>query len=163
MGEMYYRTAVLPQDLANISGMKLRQSDINELRAATPAEPMDALLESVKSSSLLWVAEKDGKIEAVFGVGNDGVFNSIGIPWLLATDEFTKHSYRVARRSREIVEKMLEQYPLLLNFVANSNEVSKKWLKWLGFKLEPDFPIKLYSETEIFIPFEMKRRRKTDV
>jgi hypothetical protein len=46
----------------------------------------------------------------------------------------------VRELSKIYVEKMLTSFDVLVNYVADRNETSKRWLTWLGFTLEEPKP-----------------------
>lgn len=75
-----------------------------------------------------------------------------GVPWMLATDDIKKVGVRFILASKDYVLSWLDQYKVLSNYVHADNEVSIRWLKWLGFNMLETVLI----NNERFIKFEMK-------
>ena len=59
---------------------------------------------------------------------------AFGSPWLLGTDKLIDTKKEFIPQAMEWVEKINNDYPLLLNYVHADNTVSKRWLKSLGFQ-----------------------------
>lgn len=121
---------------------RLREADVEEIRAMTGMEPKIPLAFSIANADPGWAAEADGRVEAVFGVGP--VANAhcpTGRPWLVGTDEVAKHPVMFYRLSRGIVDAMKARYDQLINWVDARNELSIRWLKWLGFHIEDPEPM----------------------
>lgn len=108
----------------------LRQADLDEIHAMTETDPAAAVSWSIASSERGYTALLDGKPCAVFGV-HDGVI------WLVGTDEITRHPVTFYRYSRRIFQKLKQGYSRLYNFVHAGNTFSLRWLRWLGFSVEP--------------------------
>ena len=108
----------------------LRQQDIDEIHAACDWPVEAAVAFSIAHSEKGFTALLDGIPCAVFGVNN-------GIIWLVATDEITTHPVAFFRHSRRIFNNLKEGYSLLENYVHVSNTLSIRWLRWLGFSIEP--------------------------
>jgi len=123
---------------------RLREADREEIRAMTGIDPKLAVALSVAASDPGWAAELDGRVEAVFGVGP--VNGSLGRPWLVGTDEIEKHPVLFYRMSRGIVADMRARYEQLVNWVDARNELSIKWLRWLGFHIEGPEPAGVNGE-----------------
>lgn len=110
----------------------MREQDAKEVMASSGATPLQALQASYNASSeCSTIIHEDGSIVGMFGVADCGHFAS---PWLLGTDKLTETKRVMLPVADEWVEGLLDQYPLLLNYVDAENTVSKKWLKSLGFK-----------------------------
>ena len=112
----------------------MREQDANEVMASSGATPLRALqagYNSSASSGCFTIIHEDGSIVGMFGVADCGHFAS---PWLLGTDKLTETKRVMLPVAATWVEGLLDQYPLLLNYVDAENTVSKKWLKSLGFK-----------------------------
>ena len=108
----------------------LRQTDVQE-HAAVSDLPIDAAVAfSIAHSERGFAAELDGRVAAVFGVNG-------GVVWLVGTDEIAKHPVMFYRLSKKIFERLSDGYERLFNYVDARNILSLRWLKWLGFKIEP--------------------------
>ena len=108
----------------------LRQQDIDEIHAACDWSVEAAIAYSIAHSEKGGATLIDGKLAAVFGVNN-------GIIWLVATDDIAAHPVAFFRLSRRIFNNLKEGYSLLENYVHVNNTLSIRWLKWLGFTIEP--------------------------
>ena len=108
----------------------LRQADIDEIRSMTGLPPSAAVACSIAVSERGFTALLDGKPCAVFGVHD-------GIIWLVGTDEITHHPITFYRNSKRIFQNLKNGYARLFNFVHADNTFSLRWLRWLGFSVDP--------------------------
>ena len=108
----------------------LRKADIDEIYAMTGLPPEVAVAFSIANTERGFAVELDNKVVAIFGV-------SQGIIWLVGTDEITKHPVIFYRLSKKIFTLLKKGYTYLENYVDTRNKLSLKWLKWLGFTVEP--------------------------
>ena len=96
-----------------------------------------------------WCVDIDGEAAVFFGCSEQ---HGVGVPWMLATDAITKIGVRFLLGSKPIVEEWQRQYGLLTNYVHAGNEVSRRWLTWLGFSLKESITI----NNERFYRFERR-------
>jgi len=96
----------------------------------------------------------NGRPELMFGVGDINVLTRVGAPWLLGTDAVVEHYVGFLRGSRDWQRQLSTRYRVLMNAVDDRNEVSKRWLLWLGFTLGE--PIPLGVEGRMFRVFRME-------
>jgi hypothetical protein len=87
----------------------------------------------------------------MFGVAPMSILNGVGSPWLVGTDDMHGIRRQFVRECRPYVVQMLAIYGELRNFVDVRNEVSIRWLQWLGFKMEP--AVRYGINGERFYPF----------
>lgn len=123
----------------------LRQSDLQELDAMTGLPPAVAVAYSIAHSEKGYAAEIDGKPIAIFGVAD-------GLIWLVATDDINNYPITFYRLSKKIFQKLKSGYIQLSNYVDTRNKLSLKWLKWLGFKIDP--PMKINNGIFHFVHWE---------
>lgn len=128
------------KDVDLINNMSLRKADIEELKTATGFKnPIDSLRYSVAHSTE-WTEvcqETDtGEIITIFGLGKtlDHFDEPVGVPWMVASPSLIRYRKVLMRYSRKVVQEMLEQFPLLNNFVDSRNTVHIHWLKHMGFQ-----------------------------
>lgn len=119
-------------------GARMRPSDRGEVWASGRMLPLDAVLSSLGPSSHAWTGSVDGRLVTMWGVCPGP--ERIGIPWMLATDDLEKYQRAFLRRNRAYIGKMLDHYDTLVNWVDARNQVSIRWLGWLGFRLDPAAP-----------------------
>lgn len=134
---------------------RMRKADRLEVMASSGSTPHRALMFSLEKSSLAWTAIINGEPEVMFGVGDLNVLTKTGAPWLLGTDAIEQHVRLFLRSSLHWREKLFNRYEVMRNFVDDRNEVSKRWLSWLGFTLHE--PMSIGVNGEMFRLFEMRR------
>jgi hypothetical protein len=134
---------------------KMRQADINELRASGVGEILPRVQASVDRSVLCRTGTADGEVGCIFGVVPVlTLFDQEGSPWMLGTDLVTRHQRVLMRRCRPYIQDMLRIYPHLVNAVHADNHAALRWLKSVGFLLHPAEPFGV--DGALFHPFEMR-------
>ena len=118
-----------------------READRAEVWASGQQLPEEALRGSISDSryfleTLLW----HGEPVAIFGVGHHDRF---GVPWMLSTESITEWGKPFIKLGKEAVLDMSDMYSHLVNFIDSRNEVSIKWLRFVGFTIEFDSPIEI--------------------
>lgn len=134
---------------------RMRASDAAEVMASSAKLPHEALSFSLEKSALAWTGIFDGRPEVMFGVGDLNVLTLTGAPWLLGTDAVERNYRLFLRQSLSWREQLLQRYDVLRNFVDDRNEVSKRWLAWMGFTLFDPIPVGVNGE--MFRMFELRR------
>jgi hypothetical protein len=61
----------------------------------------------------------------------------VRVPWMLATDDIRAIGREFLLGSHGEVDRMRKSYALLINNVHSKNTLSMRWLKWLGFIIDP--------------------------
>ena len=144
-----------PGDAAELAA-NLRDQDAEELRAAGVLNAELAIADGIRRSPLCWTARVDGEIACVFGVAPFGTaLDPRGVPWMLGTPLVPKHRRTLQQMTPGYIAQMLEAFPHLLNQVHAKNTVATRWLRKMGFVLQPPMPVGPYGE--LFHLFEMKR------
>lgn len=134
---------------------RMREADRVEVWASSRSTPHSALMTSLQHSRWAMTALVDGQPEFMWGVADLNVLTGTGAPWLLGSDAVERNFRLFLRSSIQWREKLSEQYQVLMNFVHDENEVSKRWLSWLGFTLSD--PFEMGRDGELFRKFEMRR------
>jgi hypothetical protein len=133
---------------------RMRDADVEEVRAASGRSPDNALRHSLQMSEIAWTVTFDGMPELMFGCGTVDILNNIGAPWLLGTDAVERNRRHFLGGSRYWIQQMQNRWQLLRNVVDDRNAASKRWLAWLGFTLKDPEP---YGYERLpFRVFEMK-------
>lgn len=132
----------------------MRKADVDEVSASTGEAVLPALRRSYKASVKCWTAVNQDRPVVIFGVAPFSILTGKGCPWMLATDEIEDIAIPFIRQSRRYVDEMQRSFPVLINRVDARNEVSIKWLKWLGFDVQPAVNSGLNGEP--FHPFERR-------
>lgn len=121
-------------------GDHLRKSDVEEVWASHHHTPQTALIDSYNMSTFCLTVLIKGEPVAMFGLAPQSLLDDHAAVWLLATDKLETIGREFLRESKRFINMMLEQYPLLENYVDARNLVSIEWLKWCGAKIEPAVP-----------------------
>lgn len=106
----------------------LRKADLQEIEAASGADPVDVLRVSAeRSAPACTIIDNEGNIAGMFGCVPDGTV------WLLGADALIQPPLRrqFLRECRRYVDAL--PYPLLHNYVDERNTVHIRWLQWMGF------------------------------
>ncbi len=127
-----------------LAGMTLRKADIDEMKAVTGLNNTWAALKSAVRNSTEWTEisydDETGEIITLFGLGSfrsgavKPCLHSVGIPWMVASPNLYKHKKLFMRYSKKIIKEMLDQFPLIANYVDSRNTLHIRWLKHMGFK-----------------------------
>lgn len=120
---------------------RMRQQDVDELWAGGRTTPVEALVMSFSCSDLTFTGMIDNRPEFMFGLSFISHATGLGSPWFLGTDEIKKHRRDFLRASVEWRDMFLARMPDLRNCVDDRNELSKRWLRWLGFELTDPVPM----------------------
>lgn len=149
---------VVPADVSHIASIaaRMRDADVREVMAVSGRTPREALEISLRNTSLAWTGLINGRPEVMFGVGDLNILTSTAAPWLLGTVAVETNYRQFLRRSLDWRDQLLRRYDVLKNVVDDRNEVSKRWLRWMGFELSD--PIALGVNGEMFRLFELRRR-----
>jgi hypothetical protein len=117
---------------------RMRECDKKEIWLAGHLKPLECLVSAYNQSTAVWLV--NGRAEAVYGVTAHTILGSRGIPWMLATDVVQRVPRLFLRSSRICFATMMHDFDYLENYVLSENKTSVKWLKWLGFTIEPSEP-----------------------
>lgn len=113
---------------------RLRAADLQEIEAAIGEDPLIVLERSIAWSDPCYAVVCEGdKPIALFGTVPEADDKNVGIVWLLASPELTRHTFFFLRNSRRWVERLHERYKVLWNCVDARNETHIKWLRWCDF------------------------------
>lgn len=138
----------------DVIAARMRQADRDEIKAAAGRLPAAALEYSLDHSDAAFTGCVDGVPACMFGVGTVNLMCRTGVPWLLGTDLVEKHYRQFARHSRRVLGIMAGKYSVLVNAVDDRNELSKRWLQWLGFSIGE--PVIMGVEKRPFRVFELR-------
>lgn len=162
--KIYYnknRVIVRESQLSDIMimGDNLRETDKNEIWASHHHTPEEALLLSFNSAISCFTVENKGVPVALFGISPFTLLDNKANIWLLGTDSFDalikKNRKEFIRESKIFIGLLLEQYPLLENYVWEGNRASIKWLRLCGAILEESKPYGI--EGKLFRYFYFKK------
>ncbi|MGA7492372.1 MAG: hypothetical protein WB930_00130 [Syntrophobacteraceae bacterium] len=134
----------------------MRAPDREEVAAAVGMGPYRALSDSLQRSAAAWTGMVNDEPVCMFGVTPVDILGGIGSPWLLGAEDLPKYAITFLKANKGYVLKMLGLFPYLQNYVDVRNEMSVKWLKWLGFKFDPE-PVPYGIWGLRFYRFHMRR------
>lgn len=135
----------------------LRQSDLDEIEAMSGRDPTETVFGSVGLSSHAYVVtDRDFFPVAVFGAAPYPL-PGVGIVWMVGTPGIDREALAIGRASRAAFNRLNEAYPIALwNYIDDRNHLSKRWLRWGGFKeidtkpMGPKaLPFTLFSRTSL--------------
>jgi len=113
---------------------RLRRADKWEVMCSSGLNAEDALTQSVQFSEVCWTAHIDGNPEIMWGACKFPPDDSMGIVWLMSSEEMYRIPNRFWKESVRYVAKMNEHFDTLFNYVHHENMASRKWLTKLGFE-----------------------------
>ena len=148
------RPATLSGDSLRDLGLimkNLRDADMEEAYLISGGTPWTALMDSVSNSDEAWIEYADGVPVAAYGVGADDSGN--GYPWMVGTKGLERHRKQVMRESRKKIAEWRPWYASFGNFVFARNTTAIRWLKRLGFTINPAIPVGPFVAP--FHPFNM--------
>lgn len=135
----YSLATATEQDLCHIA-QNMDPADAAEVWATAHLTPLEAITISAAASRDPWVGRVEGVPICAFGVSQRTILDDKGVPWLLGTPEIRKHARVFLHVSRNWVEAQAECFRTLENFVDSRHTRAVKWLRWLGFTIEPAQP-----------------------
>lgn len=142
-------------DLQHV-GTYMRHADAVEVDASSGHTPIEALQFSVNASQFSAVASMNGVPFVVFGLSiRRCITGDVGHPWLLGTGDIVTHAREFLKHSYTVRDEMLNQCPLLMNYVHADNRKSIQWLSRLGFKIGPAQPFGLKGQ--LFHRFSLEK------
>jgi hypothetical protein len=126
------------QLMVEFVALNLRRSDDLECRYAYGIGGAQALLEAWMASSIVHcICADNGEPLGVAGLNGNVI-------WLLGTDGLTATPQRraaLALGGRRWTDILLEESPLLENWVLAANVESVRWLRSMGFKIATPEPM----------------------
>jgi len=113
----------------------LRPDDLKELRALQQGLPEVLVMETFECAAWSRVATLNDVPVILYGVCPHDI-KGHGIPFMVATPAITQFTKRFVRGSIDEVFLMEKTFPKLINMVHKENQLSRRWLKWLGFEID---------------------------
>lgn len=115
---------------------RLKQSDINEVKRSHGYTPEEALMEGWKKSLVCYTLCMYDRPIAMCGINPESFIGNKAVVWFLSSPEIDMIKVKFIRNSRLIVDKFLDFYGVLFNYVDISQTKTIKWLKRMGAKFE---------------------------
>lgn len=131
-----------PATLAHVPHLlaDLRQCDLLEVEASTGPDIEAALRMSIEISDQPFAGWAGGKLVCIFGTAAKSTMSDTAAPWCLGTTQMTRNAAEVIRHTRSWLEWVLPTYPKLSNYVDARNRPSIRWLRSVGFTIDPPAP-----------------------
>ena len=131
---------IATREHAVLLSRSMRESDVKEVWSSNHLKPFDAIYLSIMASYESYsVFDDDGNLIIIFGFAKR-INNYGAIPWMLASDYLNVYPVTFYKQSKKHISKMIKKYKFLENYVDVRNELSIRWLSWLGFILEDEKP-----------------------
>ncbi len=128
----YYVRPSKKEDCYQLS-KTLRQQDVQEVFASSGSNPAQALVKAYMCSNKhCYSLMLDGEVVGMFGINE--INRNVGTPWLMGSDDLTKHKIEFYKLSKSYLSTFMERYNVLFNYVDKRNWQSIRWLKNLGFQ-----------------------------
>lgn len=134
------RCEVVPARIEHVYALAatLRDDDRDEIEAAG-LDVRRTLRESFRDSILRYTALVDGEIAAMWGLGGS-MIAEVGYPWLLTAPPSERLPQTYVKLAARNVAMMQSYRPRLENHVAARYQRAIRFVKLLGFTVEPAAP-----------------------
>lgn len=134
------RVTFRPPEAADVSRLvaTMRETDRDELIAASGADLEKTLAHAVALSTHAWAADYKGELLSLFGFAPYGVLSDTAAPWCIATPALSEVPGMLVRSAARYFADVRQLYPRLVNFVDARNTPSIRWLKAMGFTLSDE-------------------------
>lgn len=139
---MVNRIEIVPATLAHVQAMGgfMNAEDRDEIECLG-VKAHRALWRGWKNSNFRHSALVDGELAAMWGVAGS-MMGDVGTPWLVTAQKAREVSaHEFAKIYRAEARKMLELYPVLVNYVDNRYTGAVRMLKISGFRLDEPIPL----------------------
>lgn len=133
----------------------MRKEEVDEIWASNNWLPKEALEYGFINSELCYTITFKGEPVAMFGLVSNPDIKEYASIWMLGTDRIKEMKITFLKKSKSILDMLLEYYPMLYNFVDVRHETSVEWLKWCGANIMP--PIPYGPENRLFSMFTIRR------
>ena len=138
-----------------VLNLKLKEDDKKEVEASSGV-PARRVLQRITNqySRSMYLILFEGKVTGIFGVVPSGQ-PGIGIGYLLTNDEINKYKWDMAKYSIPVFVHLLQQFPVITNYVSSEHKTSIKWLKRFGARFDGKAYI-LHDPDVPFYKFELR-------
>lgn len=119
---------------------RMRAEDAAEVLASGGYSPIEALEAAMAHSTISGTLLIRGEVAAMFGLSAMPDDPSVGVPWLLTGEPVQRSPKAFFKACRPVLDLMLEHFPVLYQQVDSRYGAAKRWLKRLGFEIQPAAP-----------------------
>lgn len=116
--------------------LHMRRPDVLEVLASHGHTPREAILASLECSTFAGTVMDGDEPVGMYGVAPH--VPQVGSPWFLSTAAIHRPHVRrfFLRNTRPVIERMLRQYPILIQHVDARHTDSVKWMLFGGFQID---------------------------
>lgn len=135
----------------------VRDADRDEIWASHMMTPLQAMEYGLRHSSLARTGFADGVPVCMWGVVDESLILSVGIPWMITAAPLDQNHVAMAflRRCRGAMREFWDGFETLINYVDARNARAIRWLRFMGFALQDPTPYGAFRLP--FHRFEMRR------
>lgn len=108
--------------------------DSKEIAENMGYTPLKALWKSYRGSIICKTAHINGEIAAIWGL-EGAVFSDVGHPWLIVAPSVEDYPFRTAFIYRRQLNEFNDMFPILQDWVPETNVKSMRLLEIMGFKI----------------------------
>jgi hypothetical protein len=129
-----------PSDVLTL-GALMRDADHEETVRAGFDSGIDALIESIKMSDLIYIAVVDDEPVAMWGLVLGPMMSLTGAAWLLTGTGIERYKMTFLKTARRVIAGFSERCPNgLFAFIDAEYDKAIRWAEWLGFEVSPPVP-----------------------
>lgn len=134
-----------PASLAHAAPLvaEMRALDLQEAIATAGPDVLRTTEQSIAVSYQPYAAHVPDGLLCVFGIAPLSLMGDVAAPWALGTDRMTRNAAGVLRIAERYFAWARLIFPKLVNHVDARNAPSIRWLKRVGFTIDPAEPFGL--------------------
>jgi len=126
----------------------MREIDRREVWEMTGSSPRDAIVRAVSRTEEPFTVTLNDVPTIVCGCTRPHGIRMSAAPWLLGTDDMAfalRAGGTRVRITKDLVDGWLARAGILENWIAPDNDVAMRWVRWLGFTVDPVAPAGLFG------------------
>ena len=146
------RYQIVPAEVPHLRALEadMREADRSEI-AGLGVTVRTALWKAYRNSPICRTAIIDGQVAAMWGVcvglrGGISLLGREGVPWLHTTAAVEKLPVSFVKAGKAELAAMVALYPRLESFVAAEYVAAIRFLRILGFEIDPAMPVGAHGE-----------------
>jgi hypothetical protein len=125
---------IVPARPFHVGTVARRMRSVDRLECGIAGHtPKEALRLGLFGSTIVWTALVDGRPEAMFGAVPTSTIEGRGRPWMLMTEEATRHRKALVRLGWRYTKALHRYFDILENHVHADNALAIRWLARLGY------------------------------
>jgi len=125
-----FKKATIADGIEVLSNLRFHeQRTLDKLQINAP----ELLRYAIRNEFPSFVCLVDKRPAAIFGGHSETLLGECRL-WMLTTPLIEEHQVSLLRASKKFVKWMFEKYGPVIGMVDSEFEVSRNWLRWIGFK-----------------------------